>query len=99
MPGPLLLGTLGGVDQAGEVVGPGVQVPVVRSAQITVAVPTPIGSERRKMEMAEVSIDFGPVTAKGAAPTPGNDGSSLVGKVKIVGTSPLRTRGSAHRRR
>ncbi len=51
------------------------------------------------MEMAEVSIDFGPVTAKGAAPTPGNDGSSLVGKVKIVGTSPLRTRGSAHRRR
>ena len=36
------------VDQAGEVVGPGVQVPVVRSAQITVAVPTPIGSERRK---------------------------------------------------
>ncbi len=45
------------------------------------------------MEMAEVSIDFGPVTAKGAAPTPGNDGSSLVGKVKIVGTSPTQDEG------
>ncbi len=33
------------------------------------------------------------VTAKGAAPTPSNDGCSLVGKVKIVGTSPTQDEG------
>lgn len=33
------------IDQAGEVVGPGVQVPVVRGAQITVAVPALIGND------------------------------------------------------
>jgi len=37
-----------------------------------------------EMEMAEVSVDFGPLTAKGAAPAPGNDGSGLVAKVKNV---------------
>jgi Mn-containing catalase len=37
-----------------------------------------------EMEMAEVSVDFGPLTAKGAAPAPGNDGTGLVEKVKNV---------------
>jgi len=37
-----------------------------------------------EMEMAQVSVDFGPLTAKGAAPAPGNDGGGLVEKVKNV---------------
>jgi hypothetical protein len=34
------------------------------------------------MEMAEVTTLFGPVSAEGAAPAPGNDGTGLIGKVK-----------------
>ncbi len=35
-----------------------------------------------EMEMAQVQVDFGPLTEKGAAPAPGNDGTGLVDKVK-----------------
>ncbi len=35
-----------------------------------------------EMEMAEVQVDYGPVSEKGAAPAPGNDRTGLVDKVK-----------------
>ncbi len=35
-----------------------------------------------ELEMAEVSVSFGPVSPQGAAPAAGNDGTGLVDKVK-----------------
>ncbi len=35
-----------------------------------------------EMEMADVQVDYGPLTDKGAAPAPGNDGAGLVDTVK-----------------